>query len=296
MPNNNIEAIHLHLGAHKTASTYMQQKLRYNNQLLAKNNILFLGPAMIKPTLRMSINSNTSINRRVNLSLYKKIFSGNTPFPVRHLLLSDENILGFIRYLYEEGEIYPQLKSRMQLIKEFFLTYTTHPLKIFFCIRNYNTFIPSSYCEFIRHNSFILFSEFIGKVDVNTDISWLSMVGIFEEVFGAENITIWKYEDFREKESQVFSAFCGIENIKLNELKESEVRTSVSSAAVKVLEALHGIAKGEDIRKLLPEVQKILPKGEEYSEFSPFTDEERETLNQRYQADCEELKNRFKML
>jgi len=198
--------------------------------------------------------------------------------------------------LYEEGEIYPHLKNRMQLFKKIFLTYTTHPLKIFFCIRDYSTFIPSSYCEFIQHNPFILFSEFISKVDVNTDISWLSMLGIFEEVFDAENITLWKYEDFREKEFQVFDAFCGVENIGLNELNESEVRTSISSAAVKVLESLDGIAKGEDINKLLPEIQKILPKSEEYSEFSPFTDKERKALSRRYQADCEELKNRFKML
>jgi len=296
MSNNNIEAIHLHLGAHKTASTYMQQKLRYNRQLLANNNILFLGPGMIKPTLRLAINSDTSIDRSVNLSLFDQIFSGKTPFHVKRVLLSDENILGFIRYLYEEGIIYPRLKNRMQLIKEFFLTYSTHPLKIFFCIRNYNTFIPSSYCEFIQNNPFILFSEFIGKVDVNTDISWLSMLDIFEGVFGAENITLWKYEEFREKETQVFGALCGIENIDLNELKETEVRTSVSSAAVKVLEAMHGIAKGEDICKLLPGVQKILPKGEEYNEFSPFTAKQRKTLSRRYEADCEELKNRFKML
>ena len=296
MSDNQIEAVHLHLGAHKTATTYMQQKLRFNNQLLAKNNIVFLGPGLIKPTLRKSINSNTSINSSVDLSLYKNIFAGNTTFPVKHLILSDENILGFIRYLYEEGKIYPHLKKRMQLVKEIFLTYTTHPLKIFFCIRDYGTFIPSSYCEFIQHNPFIPFSEFISRVDINTDISWVSMLDIFAEVFGAENIILWKYEDFREKEKQVFDAFCGIENIDLNELKESEVRKSISSAAVKVLEAMVGIAKSEDINKLLPEVQRILPRGKDYGAFSPFTDEEGEALSQRYQADCVALKNRFEML
>lgn len=296
MSDKNITAIHLHLGAHKTASTYIQQKLRHNRQVLIRNNILFLGPKIIKPTLRLAIVSDTHIDHRVDTSIYRNIFSGKSPFPVERLILSDENILGFIRYLYEEGEIYPRLRKRMQLIKSFFLNYSKVPIKIFFCIRNYNTFIPSSYCEFIWHNPFIPFSEFISKVNINTDISWLSIVGDLEAVFGAENITLWKYEDFREKENQIFSAFCGVENIALNNLQKADVRTSVSSAVVKVLDSMHNMAKPEDIRKLVPILQKIFPKGNEYKEFSPFTKKENNSLDKRYQEDCKKLKAEFNML
>lgn len=293
---NDIKEIHFHLGAHKTATTYMQHKIIANNALLDSNNILFLGQEFITPTLCKALLPGTSMDRSVDLKMFKVIFSGETVTPVHRLVLSDENLPTVLKLIYLFGEFYPHLRKRMKLIKSFFRQYTDVPVKIFFCLRSYDTYLPSAYGEFIRHNPFVPFSEYISKVDIHRDVSWPHIIDIFSEVFGPENITLWRYEDFKKKEQLVFSELLGMPDIQLKELEESTIRNSASHEAIKRMEELAGTKTPEELRMLLPELVDQFPKDGKNKGFSPFSDEVKQALNNRYLVECEELKEHYKML
>jgi hypothetical protein len=272
--------IALHIGAHKTASTYIQNTLELNMQLLSRNNINYIP----LKEMRRSITSKIKFGK-INTMMFSKLLKANTD-SIR-LILSDENLIGAPGDLIKQGTIYEKSRSRLSNLcnalgdEDFF---------VYLSVRNYETFIPSLYLELLRHHSFFSFTEFTRKFNI-FDISWYKIVRSLCIKFRQENITLWDFAEFRNIEDEVFSSLIGsqLPIVKLTD----PVRPSLSGKAVAALGALHAVLSDDEIRPFVRPISQAFPKGAKYPAFMPFPEDTAMKLRAHFAADMARIRADF---
>lgn len=145
----------LQLGLHKTATTSLQDFLLANVRLLAKADVRYV------PLQRMRSDLTPLFwilekNRRGRLLQFMDIVEQGT------VLLSDENIIGNPGEI-AQGALYPYARNRIECFCE---EQAHRHVVIFLTLRDPNRFLLSMYSEFLRHNEYITFDEYVGGIDV----------------------------------------------------------------------------------------------------------------------------------
>lgn len=101
----------LHLGAHRTGTTTLQEYLRRHRPGLAARGVLPLLPAALRgPDLRGLVQRNGAGPARAALSA---IISAAREGGAAVLLVSEENLCGNLRGLLRDGQLYPGLAARL---------------------------------------------------------------------------------------------------------------------------------------------------------------------------------------
>lgn len=145
----------IHLGLHKTATTALQEFLQKNTQKLLANDVRYI------PLQRMRAEV-TPLFCHADKAKRDRLFDLFHRFPNGKVLLSDENILGNPGDI-ASGVLYPFAKNR---ILSFCEGAGNCPVTLFLTLREPAAFITSIYCEYIRHNEFISFDEYIALFDI----------------------------------------------------------------------------------------------------------------------------------
>lgn len=146
----------LHLGLHKTATTALQEFLQKNLTNLLHHDVRYI------PLQRMRADV-TPLLSTVDKAKRTKLFSLLESFPNKRILLSDENILGTPGDILS-GALYPYARNRVETFCE---EAGDRPVTLFLTLREPGAFLTSMYCEFIRHNEFLTFAEYISSFDVD---------------------------------------------------------------------------------------------------------------------------------
>lgn len=146
----------LHLGLHKTATTALQEFLQKNSANLLHHDVRFI------PLQRMRADV-TPLLATVDKARRSKLFALLESFPNKRILLSDENILGNPGDIMS-GALYPFARNRVETFCE---EAGSRPVHLFLTLREPGAFLTSMYCEFIRHNEFLPFEEYIAQFDVD---------------------------------------------------------------------------------------------------------------------------------
>ena len=108
----------LHLGAHRTASTSFQYYMRGHAQALGARNLAFWGPLRTRkglfdgltlPSGKFGVEKRRQRGvGRVRLALHRAKARGT-----RHLIVSDENMIGTVRENLSSERLYPSIGERM---------------------------------------------------------------------------------------------------------------------------------------------------------------------------------------
>ncbi len=195
-------AVNLHIGTHKTATTFLQDQLEIS--LLNHHDICYI--------------------KRDDLRRMMKHYSVEDillPFDKsKKVLLSDENIMGNVSVVMS-GKIYPQMNKK---ISDIIQQIPTDKLTIFFSIRTVSSYLSSAYCEYIRHWDYVSFSEYIDKVTPE-EISWFD---VFSEVIVNHpdvNFVIFNFENFRENKNKL------LQEISFHAVSQFSSQNSVSRSS-----------------------------------------------------------------
>src|SRR3954451_9411374 len=154
---------HLHVGAHKTATTYIQSMLAANVSALHANGIGYLPLAEFRRLVTFKLMKLDTgffhLKDKVD-----RFFSHGRSDRINGLLLSDENIIGVCPNFVETGKLYQQAPARLRQLRKLLGGNEIH---MFFAIRAYDTFIPSAYGEALRNQrKFVPFEDFWDRVDL----------------------------------------------------------------------------------------------------------------------------------
>ena len=138
-----VRKFRVHIGAHKTATTHLQNSLASQRELLREAGTDYIPRRISEPLRRTSWRM--AIPNNVHERRWANTLSANRQGP-QVVAISDENISGGSRSLLADP-FYPRIESRLRA-----LTSLTSParLVIFLSIRSFETLLPSAYVEAIK--------------------------------------------------------------------------------------------------------------------------------------------------
>ena len=282
--------IHLHLGAHKTATTHIQSILRANRERLLSSSIKLSLPWDVRKewlplfcrycNRHRQWNSTRLINQLVDIA------------PTRGLwVLSDENIIGVSKDFIKKPGIYSMAQDRTACLKSLF---PSARIKLFFSIRSYDSFYRSAYCEVARQNGFFPFEDFFNPKRFANN-SWLELVGRFQDVLPPEDIILWRFEDFQQLLPQVLQLLTGIDDVG-NLIRNYKPKVTQSSFSAKTMErmgALQPMAEREESKKILESLNRAFPLSEKFPPYRPFSVQQEAEFQDQYAEDVRKIRSNY---
>jgi hypothetical protein len=276
----------IHVGAHKTATTHLQETLTLIRPDLAARGIDYLP----NPLIRHQKLSWTLWRRRPIARLpligpaHMRDAIETTLDPLRIgpeiVALSEENILG-VPHQILEPTFYPQADQSLSRLSS--LGLRAH-LELFLSIRSYDALLPSAYVESLKHGTaprggFGSVRERLLAVPP----SWYDLVARIRAAAPGVRLQIWRQEDYRANAQAIMETFCGCPLGQLPEVSDPTWTRSPSATAVAEAERLPAdLPRAERLARVMEIFGGSEPDGDR---FSPFSDVERRQLRARYDAD-----------
>lgn len=274
--------IHVHVGVHKTATTFMQQRLHRSHGRLTRNNI---GYMPLAPFRAAFTNRLAHIDpAEVDIQQYARhCFHNGREREIQRLVLSDESLGGYLGRLVNGRAPYVDAAERLGLLRA--CLPDDAEITLFCSVRAYASFFPSAYSELMRYRKrYVPFGNFMNRAEA-AQLSWPSTIQGFIDGLRPHRTLIWRYEDFRNQADQILRELAFGVELPEKEARPGE-RPSLSHMAIEVLD-LVAAHKGRDVAdRLIETVAQSLPKSEGFEQFDPWTPSQRIELEQRYAEDC----------
>lgn len=187
----------VHIGAHKTASTHLQDTLERNADLLIEAGLRFLGPRALRDE---SIGLCAGANRPPPNPGAKKdaIFGGAS-----HVFLSEENILGTAHHpeMMRQGRFYPRGPKRLGHV---LAAAGIDEADLLLAVRDPAPFFVSAYSQRLFSGAVVTFDAFLEGRDVTTFL-WSDLVSRLAMMPQVRTITVWPFESYREVRRDVLA-------------------------------------------------------------------------------------------
>jgi len=178
--------IRLHLGAHKTASTHLQQTLRPHRARLARAGLVWLDPrdlraAPLDPSAAAETGAPGGAAALVGAAGVEA-------------LLSEENLLGSAheRGMWLARRLYPRAGARLANL----LAATGwHGVGLFMAVRDPAAFLVSAYAQRLYAGQVTDFATFLDGLDPVL-LRWSDLAARLVAVPGVAGLTVWRHEDY----------------------------------------------------------------------------------------------------
>ena len=182
----------LHLGAHRTASTHVQGVLAKNTAFLAKAGI------------------NAPCQADVNAALTKPLgtqmragFGALNSAEMETVVISDENLLGFLNSIFTHGRFYPDTARRMADLGAIL---PVSPAKIVVAIRPYDSFFASAYGRWLAPERMVLSRKTVADLVLGLTRGWHDVLADIASAFPGADLLISEYSaDPRFGPAQLFA-------------------------------------------------------------------------------------------
>ncbi|MEM6586701.1 MAG: hypothetical protein AAF692_13195 [Pseudomonadota bacterium] len=288
--------IRLHVGAHKTATTYIQDTLACNRDASAGAGVAYWPRETVRPLVNAMIRQRKEAPRST-LARAKAYFSPSENDPVARLrdlfsgrfdvTISDENLLGEAKDSFEEA-LY--LNARAQLITLKAALPETR-LEILVALRSYDAFLSSLYAETLRNGAMIR-PEDAKSAQARVAGEWPRLIAEIRDTFPNARLVVWRYEDFGHLENDILARLSGLDGASLNKRDSAQATLNPSIKAIEtyVRDApqMNWVDRMVHMRALIARHPQTDPS----SRFTLWTAEEAATLSQRYAQDVETIKSR----
>lgn len=200
--------IHLHVGFHKTGTTFIQDSLKNSRKSLISKGVYYV------PLNELRNNITHKLNKRklTNLELLDlkgyicSITERASSLGCNTIILSDENTLGFP--IQVTNELYWTAKTRL-----YNLHYILDDIvvgKILLTVREYSNFFQSLFLEANK-------KRFVDTTQVNKSylmsFSFFDIVKILNQVFKDANLEVITFESFVKSHNNFFRSITGLDNI-----------------------------------------------------------------------------------
>lgn len=184
----------LHIGAHKTATTFIQANLLANRSVFDAQGWRFVHfhkevPDVYEQWKKFRRSKKIGPRGTALLSGYFEDMRRDR----RNIFLSSEVMLGHMS-LKRTGTIYENHTATIQRLKSDF---SDREVKIGFCIRNFADYVQSSYSWLVSHGAQYSFQTYIENIQPEK-LSWSKTISGLADAFGGENLIVWTYEDFKK--------------------------------------------------------------------------------------------------
>lgn len=284
--------IYLHLGVHKTATTYLQDLLAANQGKMASIGRAYWALSQIRPALADLLgNTNWSEAgvQRLKTDPSSPLFRFfEFVLAKPDCVISDENILGFPAEAID-GEVYPRASIRLRRLRQ---SLGNRRVEVWLCLRAYDEFLASSYSEALRSGYYYAsIEDFTQRNRTMPDGRWPALVDVIRERFPDSRMVIWDYEDFRPLLQGIVSRLSGLAYDTLHHLR-ADARLSLSAQAIEAHCAQ--AAEMNQLERLLSiaQCEETYPRSAFPGKFYPWSPHQAEAMKQAYRDDLAEIRQR----
>lgn len=292
---NQVRKIHFHVGAHKTATTYIQSRLRSNKQRLRNEGITFVDlwakreeEANYRKTLKAALEGDQADERKAAQASrqLREIVSNATSSEQSVVLMSYENVLGDFD-LTKNGVPYPHAEQAVDHIVQAF---PDSDVKIFFAFRSLDRFLESGYVQRVcTRLETRKFREYVDQVDTDS-LSWIPVVQAMASTVGHENVVAWGYEDFVANEHPVWNALLCRDDANAALVSPAKkTNNSLSSKGLKYMRGINRLATAADARRFRPFIRKNYGSQPGTKSLKLLDDERRQVLISNYNRNRSEI-------
>ena len=291
-----MQTIRVYLGAHKTASTHLQDLLVASRPALAEVGTAVADPALLRGdsgwiTAYFAAAQQRTAGRAIKDATRQTL---RALAPAKgDWVLTDENMLGTPRDVLWHHRFYADARRNLAVLPEVF---PDRRLQAFLALRSYDGFFASMYSEIVRNRGFLPFAEFDAAVDPGW--SWTQTVADLVAVFGEENVTLWDFADFRALQPQIVALLAGIEDAAplIAAHPADSTRPSLSQRTIDILADLAPAIGTEAARDLTWKINQHYAVAKGHPPFRPFDDGRQAALRARYADDLAAIRRRWPRL
>lgn len=266
--------LHLHIGAHKTATTHFQDHLK---KIPVNDDFYFLETDIARKNFSMEGNS---CSIQDSERFYKDLASQE----YKMVLISDENICGHSYHIFRDQRLYQTIGERLKRIS--FFNEIFDEIDIWLTLRSQETFISSLYCEAIRWGSFKSFSNVF---EGNFHQSWLPVIDEVKKSFPCANLNILLYENYGENFLPLIHEITGSAPSR-GASSEQAVYTSLNGFSVKASSMINKFCPVPQRPFLIRSISR-LSKRFSQGKFQPFSKQQAIELKQLYASDIKALED-----
>ena len=285
----------LHLGAHKTATTYIQNGLSVSADALNKHEVYIVPTIDFRNSIKKINKNSHPINRFALVrswrasQLYQDYLRQAKKASCSRMVISEEGFLGSIHQLTNEGRFYQHEKLKRNLIP-CVSHLKGHPITAMLAVRSYDSFFTSAWCQTVKEQGYRTFDEALKKQLMLLKRGWFDVISdILNILPESSQLRVWRLEDFKKDENSVFSELVGSGNVGHMTLPKKNMLPGLSKQAVTQLENLQ--LRGEPSpRPVVLEMVKKYSKFKGFDDFSPWDEVEKGVLVERYAADIARIR------
>lgn len=196
----------VHLGVHKTATTFIQSQLANNRQALAEKGFGMAGIWAVRKRFTNTFDRLAWFDpfwrflTRPRLRRRFDKLAGEAPH-AHTFLLSDENLTGTIAANYLFGRLYPWAGMRARMLAGILAGHDTH---YFLCIRRYPDYLVSSWLQLASKGKPPAFEKYVEKFAPDGR-GWAELVADLAAAVGKDRLTVWTYDWFAEDPARIFA-------------------------------------------------------------------------------------------
>lgn len=202
----------LHVGAHRTGTTTLQQTLRRNEARLSANNISFWGPRKTRPHLFEGlikaadrVSQEVAQQGRISAERIGTQLAQERAAGTRSLIVSEENMLGAVPACIQSGKLYPDAARRMARFRPAFAESCT---RIGVSIRSYDQIWASMLSFAIKRSGRVPDLARIEELVVQPR-RWRDVIRELRVVFPRAEILVWPFEGMVDVPHQLIPALTG---------------------------------------------------------------------------------------
>ena len=286
----------IHVGAHKTATTHLQELLEGNDARLLAAGVDVLPTARVAPIVRRG----TRKRRRGLKKFFKRLVTGTAPSRADQLrgimrgmpttVLSHEDQLGLSQDLLR-----PALYDGSERLETLAELPDAQEVEIFLSIRSFDTLLVSAYCEFLKpfHDARARLEQ-RRRTLRDTPPSWFALAERLADRFPQAKLRVWTFEDYVPQPGFVVRALTGVE---LDDLDNRPAPSRTRAPSPRAIALAEGLDPGLGVRERMQRVQELYmahPKqaGESLDLFSA---EEVDWLRGCYANDLEKIRRSARM-
>lgn len=284
--------IYLHLGVHKTATTYIQDLFELNQGRIASAGRAYWTRGQFRPLFQWGLRAgDISGRRRAVKWLLKPRVERAFVKEIQALLgvsmpsiISEENVIGRVADSLE-GKSYIHARTRLNFLSKII---GGREVEIWLCLRDYAGFLSSQYAEALRQGYDVQIAQFVAANRV-ADGRWRDLVSDIHQVFPQARIVVWRYEDFAQHKSEIVERLAGLPLDAMRPLVATEVRPSPSRQAVEVQSECAASMKLIERRMSMIMLEDKFSLRDYPEKFDPWDDETRAAMNAAYARDVTEV-------
>lgn len=279
----------LHLGAHKTASTYIQRRLVRSRGRLSEQGIELHTPRTLRDAIIAARERRfplmPRLEARARREVIGQIVDTAASRGTKRLILSEEQFIGSLRQLVQRhtfyGDVIQQLAPVLAAIE-------MRPVTVLLAVRNQADFLVSAYGQLLRGWKYLPFDEDLKAAFLGMHISWADLVDDVAALLPAgSRVRVWQFEQFGQIEKHVVEQFVGTDAAP--GIKPLDVRP-LQGPTVESIAVLREMARRETLDSIaIRDVLDIAGKDKGFKPFDPWTRDERLLLTSRYRSDLYRL-------